>query len=287
LWVNPELNASDAFVAAWLPGSEGEGIADVLFRAASGQPRFDFTGRLSFPWPSTAQPVTYDANDRTAGALFERGYGLSYTQADPVGRLSEDPQISPDRGDADSLFQSAHVTAPWSVFVGDKLAQVRVTGKDQVSPNGAVRVALLDSQLTVTWSGTGPGDFWIGGRPIDLRAAARRGDVVQAHFRVERPSAGTVRVGVRCSPTSQAAETGCGVASGAMLDATQVFTAARRGAWATLTVPLVCFASGAAELSSVAAPFALRSDNQLAVSFTDIRIGHAALRQCRLEIESK
>ena len=30
LWVNPELNASDAFVAAWLPGSEGGGIADVI-----------------------------------------------------------------------------------------------------------------------------------------------------------------------------------------------------------------------------------------------------------------
>ena len=32
LWVNPELNASTAFVAAWLPGTEGGGIADVLFR---------------------------------------------------------------------------------------------------------------------------------------------------------------------------------------------------------------------------------------------------------------
>ncbi len=37
LWVNPEINASDAFVAAWLPGSEGEGIADVLFRGAGGR----------------------------------------------------------------------------------------------------------------------------------------------------------------------------------------------------------------------------------------------------------
>ncbi|MDX1381208.1 MAG: glycoside hydrolase family 3 protein, partial [Xanthomonadales bacterium] len=44
LWVNPELNASDAFVAAWLPGSEGGGIADVLIAAADGNPRHDFTG---------------------------------------------------------------------------------------------------------------------------------------------------------------------------------------------------------------------------------------------------
>ncbi|HEY4974376.1 MAG TPA: glycoside hydrolase family 3 protein, partial [Steroidobacteraceae bacterium] len=48
MWVNRELNASDAFVAAWLPGSEGAGVADLLFRQADGSVRQDFTGRLSF-----------------------------------------------------------------------------------------------------------------------------------------------------------------------------------------------------------------------------------------------
>jgi len=287
LWVNPELNASDAFVAAWLPGSEGAGIADVLFRASNDQPRFDFTGRLSFPWPRTAMPVTYDDNDKTTGALFDRGYGLSYVQADPLGRLSEAAQIAAGRGDADSLFQAAHATAPWSLFVADNLAQVRVTGAQQVSPSGAVRVALLDSRLTVTWSGSGRGDFWIGGRPIDLRDAAHRGDVVQARFRFEQPPAGTVHIGVRCSPTSQAAETGCGIAGGAMLDATPQLTSARRGEWAMLSVPLACFADRAAGLSSVAAPFALRTEAAFAVSFSDIRLAHAAARQCLLKVEHK
>lgn len=286
LWVNPEINASDAFVAAWLPGSEGAGIADVLFRAGSGRPRFDFTGRLSFPWPRTAMPVTYDDDGHVSGALFDRGYGLSYGQADPMSRLAEDPQIPPDRGDADSLFQSAHATAPWSLFVADQLAQVRVTGAQQVSPDGAVRVVLRDSQLTLAWSGEGSGEFWIGGRPIDLRAAAHRGDVVRARFRIAQPPAGTVHVGVRCSATSQAEETGCGVAGGAMLDATQAFSSAPRGEWATLIVPLACFA-GDAGLSSVAAPFALRTGEELSISFSDIRVAHAALRQCRLGVESK
>ena len=36
MWVNPEINASDAFIAGWLPGSEGGGIADVLLRKANG-----------------------------------------------------------------------------------------------------------------------------------------------------------------------------------------------------------------------------------------------------------
>lgn|GEM_PF-5169769 len=39
LWMNQYINAVDAFVAAWLPGSEGEGIADVLLRVAVPQAR--------------------------------------------------------------------------------------------------------------------------------------------------------------------------------------------------------------------------------------------------------
>ena len=78
LWVNPELNASDAFVAAWLPGSEGEGIADVLFRAADGAVPFDFSGRLSFSWPATAMPVMFDPEGTVSGALFARGWGFDY-----------------------------------------------------------------------------------------------------------------------------------------------------------------------------------------------------------------
>src|SRR5207237_1180144 len=54
LWVNPEINASDAFVAAFLPGSEGGGVADVLFRNAKGRASHDFHGKLSFSWPKRA-----------------------------------------------------------------------------------------------------------------------------------------------------------------------------------------------------------------------------------------
>ncbi len=51
LWIEPELAACDAFVVAWLPGSEGGGVADVLFRKADGSVNYDFVGKLSFSWP--------------------------------------------------------------------------------------------------------------------------------------------------------------------------------------------------------------------------------------------
>jgi beta-glucosidase len=61
LLIEAELDAATAFVAAWLPGSEGQGIAQVLFGD------HDFTGKLSFTWPET--------EGRT---LFPLGYGLAY-----------------------------------------------------------------------------------------------------------------------------------------------------------------------------------------------------------------
>lgn len=81
LWMNREINAADAFVAAWLPGSEGAGVADVLFgaRAAS--------GKLSFSWPATCEGNPLNSPE---GALFPFGFGLSYGAASELTTLSEE-----------------------------------------------------------------------------------------------------------------------------------------------------------------------------------------------------
>ena len=74
LGIGPELEYSNAFVAAWLPGSEGQGIADVLFGD------FDFEGRLSFSWPR--DPLhQQNVGDSDYDPLFPYGYGLSFKQA--------------------------------------------------------------------------------------------------------------------------------------------------------------------------------------------------------------
>lgn len=68
LAVEAELQASSAFVAAWLPGSEGQGVADVLFGDV------DFSGRLSFAWPSSPSDTTVTPSRKPR---FPVGYGLS------------------------------------------------------------------------------------------------------------------------------------------------------------------------------------------------------------------
>lgn len=74
LRIEPELAAADAFVAAWLPGAEGGGIADLLFRARDGSVAHDFRGRLPVSWPRT--PAA--AARAPPGPLFPFGYGLGY-----------------------------------------------------------------------------------------------------------------------------------------------------------------------------------------------------------------
>ena len=72
LVVDAELEASAAFVAAWLPGSEGAGVADVLFGDC------DFAGRLPMFWPGRAwvDPDGNGARPRGSNILFPRGHGL-------------------------------------------------------------------------------------------------------------------------------------------------------------------------------------------------------------------
>jgi beta-glucosidase len=83
--VNDLLNRSDAFVAAWLPGTEGLGVTDVLLAGANGQAAYDFTGKLPFDWPAG------DCLPQMGGYQFARGYGLSYAAAKPVSHVPEAP----------------------------------------------------------------------------------------------------------------------------------------------------------------------------------------------------
>ena len=69
LIINCELERSAAFIAAWLPGSEGQGISDMLFGD------FDFQGKLSFSWPKTSPS---EKDTKAPEQLFPLGFGLHY-----------------------------------------------------------------------------------------------------------------------------------------------------------------------------------------------------------------
>ena len=64
--------AADALVAAWLPGSEGAGISDVLFGD------YDFEGKLPHSWPRSLEQIPINEGDTPYDPLFAYGFGLRY-----------------------------------------------------------------------------------------------------------------------------------------------------------------------------------------------------------------
>ncbi|MCW1891689.1 MAG: glycoside hydrolase family 3 C-terminal domain-containing protein [Candidatus Uhrbacteria bacterium] len=73
LMIADKINDWDALVEAWLPGSEGEGVADVLFGK---QP---FVGKLPLPWPASVKQLPISVDGKTKDGtkvLFPRGFGI-------------------------------------------------------------------------------------------------------------------------------------------------------------------------------------------------------------------
>lgn len=278
LWVNPQINASDAFVAAWLPGSEGEGIADVLFRTAAGTVPYDFTGRLSFSWPRTAMPVLLAASPELSGALWPLGAGLDYRTHSDLGLLSEDPQIPAKwHPPAGSLFHAGHVIAPWNIFVADSGDQVHLTTDRQESPHKAVAVSVDAAGAAAVWSGLRSGILLISGRADDLGAEADRGSALELRYRVDRKPEQPVQLRIACTKPL------CGTATGASLDLTAIFESAPLGVWSNLQVPLSCWTTAGADLKEVEVPFAVATAGRFGLTIADVRLApmhEAAAAHC-------
>ncbi len=70
LVLGPEFDDVDALLVAWLPGSEGSGVVDVLLGNS------EASGRLPYTWPSSPDSLGVPRDDRCDGARYPYGYGL-------------------------------------------------------------------------------------------------------------------------------------------------------------------------------------------------------------------
>jgi beta-glucosidase len=70
--LEPLLQYADAIVVAWLPGSEGGGVADVLVGD------FKPTGKLPHSWPRNMTQIPINMGDATYDPLYPFGHGLTY-----------------------------------------------------------------------------------------------------------------------------------------------------------------------------------------------------------------
>ena len=269
LWTNPEINASDAFVAAWLPGSEGGGVADVLVAGEEGAPRHDFTGKLGFSWPRDATGTPLNHGAPGYDPLFAYGYGLTYAAPGRVEVLPEDSGVAARASSLDAYLVDGRVVAPWSLALEDAGGQTRVgTETSLASPQGKVSMTVVDdlaqeSGRRFAFAGGGFQSALIWGGPIDLSRQANGEMALSLRYRVDASPSAAV---VLAAGQGNADQVRGGV------DITRLLADATIGQWATLKVRLSCFRNAGAELTALERPFQVITQGTLSLSVSEIRL---------------
>lgn len=255
MWVNAELNASDAFVAAFLPGGEGGGVADVLFRDSSGRVRHDFTGELSYSWPKRADQTPLNRGDSGYDPLFPYGYGLTYKDRGELATLPEERPAGSEF--PEGVFFARGATPPgWSF---ETVGEARTRRIDRRAQEDAV---------AASFTGADEGSLMLVAKePADISREATGELSLLVDYRVESAPAAPVTLWMACGDRC-----GGSVPVAGLLRA-------GAGAWRTLTVPLRCFVRAGLDPKAVRTPFALSTSGRLEVAISDIRIASAAVDQ--------
>jgi beta-glucosidase len=256
LYVNPALNAANAFVVAWLPGTEGAGLADVLVGNADGTARFDFTGTLPTAWPRTASIAD--------GALYPFGHGLSYASPRTAWTpLPEDAGAA--AGDARSFLAAGVPASSWSLHITDPSqpgSETRLTTFPTEALAGRAQVTLAEGAVQ-----EGARRFLVSGGesavsvsthdPIDI-SRETNGDVLLLFT-------------LRMFDAPERAGIAMRDAAGEMQVSTVMFP--EGGEFVRYGIPLKCLRDKGIDMTKVAAPFILATKGAADFAISDVRLG--------------
>ncbi len=265
LWVNAELNASDAFVAAWLPGTEGKGIADVILRKPDGQINFNFKGKLSYSWPATPEQTTVNIADNNYKPLLPFGFGLRYGDKSILSdKLNEVSDTHTKTKETLRLFENTAI-APWFLEIGDSKGRQDVIGS--IQNNQAVAIRTIDRNIQedsrqIRFSGEGDvsltSDF-----PSDLRSFIESHGSLSFNIKIDQAPTDPVALEMRCGK-------GCK----ATVDISSIVSSIADNNWQTINVDLACFRQAGADMAQIYTPFSVVTTGTFGFSFSDIQIVH-------------
>jgi beta-glucosidase len=264
LWVNPEINASDAFIAAWLPGSEGGGIADVIMRNEQEKIEHDFVGRLSFSWPKSADQDVLNAEGADYDPLFALGYGLSVTDNVNVEQLNETQAATLSDYHISNFLLSGAAVSPWRLVLSDAKGRSQYLQGTSSSAGGNISVESADylaqeDSIIVNW--LGQGRFLIEGEPVDLERQSNGDMAIQIDYRVL--SANLQRASIKL---------GCENQCKSPLDVTKTLQEKAGDGWQQGFIKLSCFADIGADMKNIKVPFELEVIGSASIQLNKIKV---------------
>ena len=270
LHVNKELNRSDAFVAAWLPGTEGGGVADLLVRGRN--TGAGYTGKLSYSWPKSACQSPLNPGDEGYDPLFKLGYGLTNSSRTTVPAQSEESPATCGGGGGGNATEDLEIfnrqdVPPYKSYIGspENWGGTEI-GVDGTAAHAELNVVPADVNvqqdgLKVTWTGTGPGQVYMQspGTGNDLRGYLNTDAALVFDVIVNQP------------PTNRTVvSTHCQYPCFAEVPVTNLLTNLPPGK-NTVKIPVSCFAAGGLDFERVNTPFLVYTDGPLSASFANVR----------------
>ncbi len=253
MFTSPEINAADAFVAGWLPGSQGAGVADVLVARKEGKSARGFTGTLPFAWPA-------DARSPVEKPLFPVGYGLKYGDTQIVPQLSEELGVDIAKAlNVENFFSGGRARAPWALTVTDAGGSRPVESPPATSPGGLIAVRSVDVRAqedgkAFVW--TGPAALHLSGPYADLSRQLNNSFALRIEWRIDAVGAGPVQVAL----------------GGRAFDISDWVKAATKGQVSTIKVPLRCFADAGANLQRVDYALSVQADKGFAATLLNTNV---------------
>jgi beta-glucosidase len=236
MFTGAQINASDAFVAAWLPGTQGAGIADVLVARRDGTTARGFTGRLPFAWPADAvSPVTKP--------LFPTGYGLDYTRKSVLKAVNENPGIDLVASASEDIYLTrGNVPSPWRLGL-DSAVQAR-----------AIDLSAQEDARQFSWADRA--SMAIDGPAVNLLRHVDGGFELLLDWRIDAYSGDAVDIGF----------------AGGMLNISSIVRAATIGSAIETRIPLSCFRDAGSAFNSVGTPFRMTAGKGFVTTLRSVRI---------------
>ena len=255
MWVNPFLNASDAFVAAWLPGSEGGGVADVLFGKA------DFRGKLAYSWPRSSDQTAVNVGDKDYDPLFPYGFGLKFADRGDLPVLPE-ARAAAAAADTGVLFAAGKPGSGGRLLLGRPGELAANPGPELIDARPADRSAQEDS-MRIRWTGAGHAVAAIvQDAPLDLSRQTNGDLALELELKVNAAPSAEVSVLMSC---------GAGCAGGFPMRGI-LSEAAKTGQWTRVALPLRCFEKAGVDMKRVEMPLSVATTGSLDLTLSSARI---------------
>ena len=263
MWVNSELNASDAFVAAWLPGTEGQGIADVLLADVNGQVQHDFKGKLSFSWPKSPLQTAVNKGDADYSPLLPYGFGLTYKDESTLGNnLNEDSGVDVSNLAPLSIFNGSFKT-PWRLFLNSNNQQHQVASNSVKLGGITYRtedMTIQEDAMAFNFTGSSTSYIEINSNFTEDKVAyIEANSALSFSYKINTMPTEQVQLGMKC-------EQGCG----GELNITNELKNSALNTWQTMSVDLTCFTKKGVDFARVTSPFIIKTAGEFSVSVADI-----------------